>query len=456
MDIYLKKKPLLGSFSEVSAGPLKLMTEAHLDWLWKAPRLKDTGMKSPSINEIFLACEKVASIRPLWKLTSFLKFEQSVEILGRARDVWYLDELRSKHEHYALFLPMLAQLLFERYTTFTSRIVVMENREGEKRLAIAVKLVEHADLLFFSFEDGQMKALSSEGLRENPDYLTIRAVDAEDAVLKTGKIVNIVGYNRKMIPFTVTGRSPADKKYEQDERVYREANPQDPVPVEIYFHPYYRAFGHTTIRIGRTMYEMSSFGWRAHGLPVSSARAFLFNNPFFKSQLERFRSRHMAPFSVGKTILLPKEQAERIHIALENRCALKGRERKSFNILIANCNQEIMRVLESENLPGMKAGGYMGFSSVLTFRRFLFESDYVTEGYRLYPMAGFSGNLSAVRALFPKQLYRRNSITSEIARGWPIYFTDLLMGPVRWIAKKLKPKEPVAETKTLEGGEIYG
>lgn len=441
VNLYLKSRNKLDQYSLIRLNSLEIIVESSLNWIERdlGNIIKNhSNYDKSSLNEILLDCQKLSS-----KIRSSAPNHSSQnhlllasQLLKQKSKVWYLDEIWQLPYACELILPIVAQILLEKSSQLTSRLALVRDKKNIQHLVVFVKLMDQSELLCFAVTEGRMSPISINDLTLDEDHFSIENIQNDSSIAKSGSKLSLIGYTGKKLDFTLSGRSPTDKRYETDEKRIQSALSSELVPIEIYFHPYYRAFGHTTIRVGKTMYELSTHGWRAHGAPQSSARIFLFNNPFFKTQLENNRHLGMAAFSIGKTILLPKNQVELIQISLQNLCSLKGFKKQSFNLVTNNCNQGILRILNKCGISDLRTNGYYGFSSILSFRRFLFNLSFEGEQLHIYPMPGVDLTIQKIRDEFPKWIYRHNSIQRELKRALPIYAVDLARLPILWVKRK--------------------
>ena len=111
-----------------------------------------------------------------------------------------------------------------------------------------------------------------------------RRISRRHTASRTGRIeVTVEGV--RTTTFILQGRSTAERKFKQEAEVLRHATTDDSLTVEWIFLPFYNIYGHSVVRIGNQLYEFGKHGWKLH----TSARAFLFNNPFFKRRVARYR-----------------------------------------------------------------------------------------------------------------------------------------------------------------------
>jgi hypothetical protein len=216
----------------------------------------------------------------------------------------------------------------------------------------------------------------------------------------------------KELTFAVTGRSAADRQFKEDQKKYDAAAAADPVTVEWLFFPFY-VDGHTALRVGDQLFEFTRKGWRAH-----NARAFLFNNPYFDSQLARHPNVGMPPFSLGVPLALPKEVAARL---VETAAAGGGR----FSFWFNNCNQVPFRLLRRAGIA-LGDGRFAGFSSMRAFRELLLHPPAEAGAPRLYALPNQAGAAEPLGPAVPRYLTRDRSVAADAAayaRILPRFFT---------------------------------
>lgn len=431
--IRLKHQPCLGALAKISIRNLHIQVDSYLQLLNRLLKAKGLRPDSISINDI-LSVASSTDARPFWSQSADLKI--CLARLSKKKQNWFLDELPKTPGGQTLYVPILAQLLFERFTSITTRLTCVESPQGELQLAVAVKLVDQREVIFFAMQNDVLSPICVEGYRLCSDDFQITCLEPLPKANAAVTGFRLATHHGLELHFDISGRTPSDRRFEQEEVLIHQARPKDLVPIEIYYHPYYRAFGHTTLRIGRTMYELSMKGWRSHGPPGNSARAFIFNNPFFRSQYEKFRETGMAPFSTGKTIYIEKEKVLQIQNTVRKLALLEGWSKPRFNLLINNCNQGLVRVLNKAGLPLFPTSGYTAFSSVLSFRKLLFDQSLASGGLRIYPLPNSGFDPASARSDFPKHLYYENSVALEMARALPVYTVDMATLPLIWLKKQ--------------------
>jgi len=235
---------------------------------------------------------------------------------------------------------------------------------------------------------------------------TLESLDA----VKTPKTTDfkLMASTGKLLNLSLVGRSAFERKIKQEAELIDQARSQDEVPIEWYFHPHYAPLGHTTIRIGGVLYNFTTRGWDLHGEGASNPRAFLFNNPFFKSQYENFKEKGMPPFTLGVTVMVKKQDA------VDFIRKVQSGEQKSFNLFFNNCNQCVIRNLPNTPLATLDSSYYQGFSSALSFRQLLIGDVVKTQGsVALYPVTTLDPSLN-LRELVPARVYKDNSASKEI------------------------------------------
>lgn len=234
------------------------------------------------------------------------------------------------------------------------------------------------------------------------------------------------------------GRTPFEKRMQTEETALQTAAADQVVAIELYFHQFWRPLGHTSLRIGSSLYELTMSGWKVHGGGADNPRAFLFNNPFFRKQMRRFEPYGMKPLSLGLTLYLPKSTVDKMQTILENKCAAHSLFKKErFNILTNNCNHGIMGVLKMCDIPGFEDSGLEGFSSVISFNRLLSRSTLQScskVGYgplRAYPLPGYKLSTDQAASWVYPWLYQEKTKMEELRRALPLYFHTY------WILLKL-------------------
>jgi hypothetical protein len=133
--------------------------------------------------------------------------------------------------------------------------------------------------------------------------------------------------------FIVQSRGQAEKQFKKEQQAFEKAGPDELVAVEWIFLPYYMPLGHSALRVGNTAWEFTSKGWKVHGEGADTARAFLYNNPFFKTQYAK-SPEEIPPMAMGTTRYFKKSVVEKIF--LQNDALAQA---ESFSLMFRNCNQ---------------------------------------------------------------------------------------------------------------------
>jgi hypothetical protein len=220
--------------------------------------------------------------------------------------------------------------------------------------------------------------------------------------------------------FAVTGRSAAERIFKDEARSYAAAAPDEAVRIEWLYLPFY-VDGHSVLRVGDQVYEYRPKGWR-----VQSARAYLFNNPFFDAQYARHREDGMPPFGLGLSLSLSKRAADALVARIE-------RERDSgwpkFSYWLNNCNQRPLAFLRRAGVVGLPDGLFTRFSSIRTFRLLLQAPPLGAGQARLYPLPGRVGPLEPYGPAVPRELREQRPGWRDALyffRLWPRFAADKL------------------------------
>lgn len=236
---------------------------------------------------------------------------------------------------------------------------------------------------------------------------------------KDSNHLTLISNNGKKLEFKLEGRTTASKRFASEQKAIEYASASELVSIELGFHPFWFQFGHTTLRVGESLYELTSRGWKCHNSGSDKARAFIFNNPFFKSQLKKYQVRGMPPMSIGCNLSVSKQQVIDLLHYLDERVEA---DKEVFSLFTNNCNQGIMRALNHVGISGFTPRGYLGFSSILSFRKTLLdEREDVNELY-IYPLPGSKYTHQKIRQWFPEYLYKHNTTGREIVRGWGLVY----------------------------------
>lgn len=228
--------------------------------------------------------------------------------------------------------------------------------------------------------------------------------------VKSDASFQLIGAGNRTLNFHIKGRESAERSFDQENERYRNAGPDEEVDVEWIFSPFYVPLGHSTLRIGNKSYEFTKKGWEVHTGGKDSARAFLFNNPFFKKQYEKYKDKGMAPFSVGIPIKIKKAHLEKFQSNIQNGSA----KEEEFSLIFNNCNQCLLKNMGPDFVP---PNAFEYFSSVLTFRKLMLSS---TGPMNVYALPGV-GSYHRYQNLMPEYLYKDWSHSQEqwrVLNGW--------------------------------------
>lgn len=357
-------------------------------------------------------------------------------------NIFYLDDIRDDKDHSSLILCLLGQVLIEKYSGRDSRVVyIQENRGGSYRRDYGLllrskrdKTVEFVDagLVFPCIDGSTCETLECAPFDSgSEDFVRYEVLESDFRVLhprfkwtEKEKKFSIFGGHGGELDFVVSGRTPSEKRFRKEQSQIDKAELDELVPIEIGFHPFWRRLGHTTLRVGESLFELSSKGWRAHMGGTSSARAYLFNNPYFKHQYGLFKHVGMPPLSISVSVSVPKHQAIRLCNLMTELAEADGKNREKFSLYWNNCNQGIMRVMELAGLPGFCSKGYLGFSSILSFRKLLLFPDLPVKARYVYLLPGSEISEANLRQWIPRLLYRHNTSYLEMMRAIPSLWID--------------------------------
>jgi hypothetical protein len=223
----------------------------------------------------------------------------------------------------------------------------------------------------------------------------------------------------KELTFAVTGRSAADRLFKEDEQAYQAAALDQPVTVEWLFFPFYMD-GHTALRVGDKVYEFRRKGWR-----TSPARAFLFNNPFFDTQIARHPHLEMPPFSFGTPLSVRKSE---VSAFIAKVGAMEDAGRGWFSFWFNNCNQVPFRFLKKAGVA-LIGGFYTRFSSVRSYRTLLLHPPVQAQPSRIYPLPSQNGAGEPLGAAIPRFLIEERSALRDVLTflwTWPQFATEKL------------------------------
>lgn len=424
---------------------VQIVVDSHLPWLHTSLEKHFGGpVETLTLEQIESFIGSLRSAKNRFELQAFLGLAPH-KSLDKAKflRVFYLDDIKNNDTHRPLVLALVKQILIERYTKLDSRVAVIETRILDKsRRTYAILIREPKESFRVLIPSGQAPEVHDTILKETCEarrlsdgtpfelellHTEFRVFHPKYKWSERNKIFSIISGTGKELAFTVTGRTPAEKRFKREEEEIRAAAAEQLVPIEIGFHPFWRRLGHTTLRIGESLYELSSKGWKVHGAGADSARAYLFNNPFFKAQYAIYSASGMPPISIGVTLLAKKQNVERLQLTLENLVAAQGRNKEKFSLMLNNCNQGIMRVLTLAGFEGFTEKGYMGFSSVLSFRRVLLYPPLRAVALHIYPLPGSEITETNLRRWVPRLVYRYNSVVMEMTRAIPSLLWDMLV-----------------------------
>jgi hypothetical protein len=444
---YFQSTPRLGSYSVIQAvlsngKKVKIVIDQYMPWLQSSIneyfKTEVTKLNLNQIEEYLVHLNKINRID--FSLARFLglaphkKLDNNNEI-----DLFYLDDLTAQKNEKNLIFNLVTQILIERFTTRESRIIRITSitePESKSEYSVVVQSRDEShyklfDVLssFQSLKDHEFKLMNETIENQTTTHLKIAAEDfkvlkpnlAFSERNKTFTIVN--GYGQELM-FNIIGRTTADKRFKNEEDQFLAAQDQDLVPIEIGFHPFWRRLGHTTIRIGNSLYELSSKGWKAHKSSVDSPRAYLFNNPFFKGQYALYQETGMPPVSIAVTLLAEKHKVAKLNDQLTDMSLAVGKNREKFSLYFNNCNQGIVRALANAGIEGFETNGYMAFSSVLSFRKLLLNPPLERTQLTIYPLPGSNITEENLRRWVPRLVYRYNSVSMEMTRAFPNLAAD--------------------------------
>lgn len=400
----------------------------------KAAWLESLVQKSGLIKNGLLSYEDIFRLQSIIKKRWSRKFWNLTDSESMYSEyVQYFDQPQSFRQNIEVLLVLAAAALFKNYTKIDFRIVHLKKSSGMRRAGLAIKLHHNhkSEIFFFDATLGnpslQMKSLETLvslgwSLCEQPCYIS----KSQSVWQNQEKCFSIFGEKGQEILFQVAGRTPTEKRFDKEDEQVKVASADQMIPVEICYHPFWRPLGHTTLRVGKSLFELSAHGWRAHTQGSNTARAFLFNNPFFKKQLALFANQGMPPMSLGVTFKIEKAKVDRLLIILENLTAAQGRQAEKFSLISNNCNQGIVRVLTQAGISGFDFKGYQEFSTVLTFRSLLLNCPHPIEGVRFYPLPNTEFDEATARRWIPTLLYRQNSSGQELRRALPVFPKDFI------------------------------
>ncbi len=454
LQVYFQKFARLGNYSilhltlPTSTEKMQIVVEQDIEWIETSlKKFFKQEVKDLSLEQIYDFMLQFSRKLRLSTLSDRLGLGgQENENPNAFAKLFYFDDYAKGIPRQSIAFSIIAQILFERFTRLETRIVpltCLKSATPQRVYALAVQNPIVRSQFFLFDPTGENSGLHKQDIDSVVgDKFMLHLEDLQVSHPPSvwndkNKSITLIGDNGRQLDFTISGRTPTEKRFAREEEIIKNAGPNDLVPMEIYFLPYYRPLGHTAVRIGGSLYELQMKGWKAHADGTNSPRAFLFNNPFFRSQYAMLKKFGMPPISMGKTIYVEKHKVERLNIILENQVAAKGKAKQKFNILTNNCNQGITRALAQADIGRFETNGYMGFSSVLTFRRFLLESDFPNEKLHIYPLPNMQISEPLLRQWIPQLIYRHNSVRREIIRAFPRYFHNIAYANVMFVRRKI-------------------
>lgn len=220
--------------------------------------------------------------------------------------------------------------------------------------------------------------------------------------LEQVKDVVVIDQEHRRLLFEVKGRTAAERSFKLEGETIAAAAPDDEVVVEWIFNPFYLPLGHTSLRVGNRLYEFTRKGWELHGGGTDSARAFLFNNAFFKKQYLQHREKGMPPFSIGIPIHIKKSSVDRIESWIAQ---YPTSTQRPFSLLFNNCNQCMIEAFEQAGAAAVGGGSFENFSSVLTFRNLLLTRPPAAAKHSIYPLSGVEMPMQTYHEMIPSFLY---------------------------------------------------
>jgi hypothetical protein len=246
---------------------------------------------------------------------------------------------------------------------------------------------------------------------------TVAACVSSAVDVSLSKSVTVLTDDRHPIRFAVEGRSAAERRFAQEQAQIDAAQGDELVPVEWLYHPFYEWDGHNSLRAGNAIYEFTRGGWRVHPGGKDSARAFIYNNPFFKKQYRKFSAAGVPPVSYGVSFLVKKSQLD----AMVAGIGVDSKTAKNFSLLVRNCNQCMLKLATRAGVKELAQDPVTAFSSVLTFKKFLTDPPLPTNGTYLYPLPGVVTDGEADTSWVPRELYSKASPITDLAtlvRRW--------------------------------------
>ncbi len=384
--------------------------------------------------------------------------------------LFYLEDIYHQIQYRPLVENIVGQILLERFSKRESRLVsVVINKQGSIKKHWLVLIQSKRKKTDFQIWDPshQYNELNDQVISELDTTLYLEGIKYNIEILPADLIVElpsdvwnpktneftVINSIGKEMTFQVLGRTPAERRFRQEDHFIHSTKNEDFVPIEIGFYPYWYRLGHTTMRIGEALYELTLHGWKRHYEEGDKARAFIFNNPFFKTQIRKYGSWGMPSLAFGCTISVKKNQVEQIQLYLDRLCNAKGKEREKFSLLYNSCNQGIMKAFEHASIPGFSSKGYLGFSSILSFRKLLLNPQVPVQGLYIYPLPGNKITPYMLRSSIPGVLYKYHTLPMEILRAWFFFYFKVLYFRTHSLSNYFKKKWPSKKPvdKKLQG-----
>ncbi len=488
LGTYFKRIPRLGAYSTIeikisSADNLKIVVDQDCEWLaMRLQRYFNRYVENLSLEDIERFLEHVVTTYGFREIVREMRLSfTQIDEEERVSKTLYFEEIAKRTTRRSLSMSIIAQVLFERFTQFETRILPLQkeptpahsltptqgadlpqhqthapsaklSRKSMQFVLVIQNPIQREQYFLFDPMRRKSKIPSSKANLPSNSQAEIHSLEVKSDIsselkaslqaLKVShcesiwsekrKEVSIVAASSQRLIFSLAGRTPTERRFRQEEELLQNAQPHELIPLEIYFHSFWRPFGHTSIRVGRSLYEMSAKGWRVHDGGADCPRAFLFNNPFFRSQYLKYKRFGMAPISIGVTIKVEKHKVDRMMAIFQNLLSATGWRRERFNLLFNNCNQGIMRVLSEAGIEGFEQKGFIGFSSVLSFRRLLVQPQHAVQALNVYVLPNIQVSEALLRRWIPAVIYGHNTVKSEVIRTLPLYVhTYLYAGIMR-------------------------
>lgn len=404
-----------------------------------------------SVRNIFSSIPDVMSLDEVKQVLHKIKREYGgrfgLSRESQQRETLYFDDITSLQNYQDVLLVLAAKQLLDCFTKIESRIICLGLPQSGPQLVLAIRSKGSGCIRLFDptqtvpeidHEAGDLGLLLNRfSLLENK----ILIQKSQEEWTNQKKSFSLFGEIGQELNFQIMGRTPAEKRFDREADIIQNASPDQLVPIEINYHPFWRPLGHTTLRVGKHLYELSATGWKAHNSGANTARAFIFNNPFFRKQLKVFADKNIAPMSIGVTLMVAKSKVDVLLIILENLAAAQGPSKEKFSLIKNNCNQGIVRVLTQAGIEGFDHKGYLEFSTVLTYRQILLNPLHPVEGLRIYPLPNTQFTQAEARRWVPTLLYRSNSVSRELMRALPIFPADFFYLNWKRVLAYFKPEE---------------